>query len=157
MTRGWRNKRTTRGNATTSWRDKMTRGQRNERTRRGDATASWRNELMRGRHNERTTSGYATTSWHNEVTRGQHNERRNNLVIFRLQTESTDKVVAMVIAHIECKPERLCIGDESQHLSNVVQNGLRILIHRKDMQAKMEPPFVRVLGCLTKRPRFLEW
>jgi hypothetical protein len=29
-----------RGNARTSWRDKTTRGQRNERTARGDATTS---------------------------------------------------------------------------------------------------------------------
>jgi sulfur transfer protein SufE len=48
-----------------------------------------------------------------------------------------------------------------QHLSDVVQNGLRTLRHRKDMPAKMEHPFVRVSGChnrfwLAKRPRVLE-
>ncbi len=51
----------------------------------------------------------------------------------------------MVIARIENKPERLCVGNESQHLSDVVQNGLRTLRQRKDMRAKMEHPFVRVL------------
>ena len=91
LTRGWRNERMARGNATTSWRDKTTRGQSNERMGRGDATTSYCDELSRGRHNERTTRGYATTSWHNEVTRGRHNERRHNLVVFRVQTESTDK------------------------------------------------------------------
>ncbi len=29
----------------------------------------------------------------------------------------------MVIARIEHKSERLCVGDESQHLSDVIQNG----------------------------------
>ena len=67
----------------------------------------------------------------------------------------------MVIACIERKPERLCVGNELQHLSDVVQNGLRTLRHRKDMPAKMEHPFVRVSGChnrfwLAKRPRVLE-
>ena len=53
----------------------------------------------------------------------------------------------MVIAHIERKPEQMCVGDDSQHLSNVVQNGLRTLRHHKDMRAKiMEHPLVRVLG-----------
>jgi len=90
-----------RGNVTTSWRDKTTRGQSDERMRRGDATTSWRDELTRGWHNERMTRGYATTSWHDKVTRGRHNERRHNLVVFRVQTESTDKVAAMVMACIE--------------------------------------------------------
>jgi hypothetical protein len=51
--------------------------------------------------------------------------------------ESTGEVAAMVIAHIERKPERLCVGDKSQHLSDVVKNGLRTFRHRKDMLAKM--------------------
>jgi hypothetical protein len=58
-------------------------------------------------------------------------------------------VAAMVIAHIERKPERLCVGDESQHLSDVVQNGLRTFRHHKDMRAKMGHLFVRVSGCPT--------
>jgi hypothetical protein len=51
------------------------------------------------------TRGYATTSWHDEVTEGRRNERRHNLVVFRVQTESTGKVAAMVVARIERKPE----------------------------------------------------
>ncbi len=67
----------------------------------------------------------------------------------------------MVIAHIEHKPERLCVGDEFQENGYVVQNGLRTLRYCKDMPAKMEHPFVRVSGCpnifwLAKRPRVLE-
>ena len=67
----------------------------------------------------------------------------------------------MVIARIERKPEQLCVGDEFQEVSNVVQNRLRTLRHCKDMLAKMEHPFVRVSGCpnrfwLAKRPRVLE-
>jgi hypothetical protein len=71
--------------------------------------------------------------------------------------ELTGKVAAMVIARIERKPEQLCVGvgDESQHFSNVVQNELRTLRYCKDMLAKMEHPFVRVLGCLAKRPRII--
>jgi hypothetical protein len=53
----------------------------------------------------------------------------------------------MVIARIERKPERLCVGDEFQEVSDVVQNGLRTLRHHKDMLAKMEYSFVRVSGC----------
>ncbi len=118
--------------------------------------------MPRGRRNERTTRGDGTTSWHNETTRGQRDEKRHNLIlVVRLQTESIGEVAAMVIARIECKPELLCVGDESQHLSNVVQNGLRTLRHHKDMRAKMEHPFVRVSECpnrfwLAKRPRVLE-
>ena len=55
---------------------------------------------------------------------GRRDERRQNLVVVRLQTESIGEVAAMVIARIECKPERLCVGDKSQHLSDVVQHGL---------------------------------
>ena len=75
--------------------------------------------------------------------------------------EMTGEVAAMVVACIECKPERLCAGNEFQEVGYVVQNGLRTLRHRKDMPAKMEHPFVRVSGCpnrfwLAKRPRVLE-
>jgi hypothetical protein len=38
LTRGWRNERTAKGNATTSWRDKMTRGFDSE------PIQSWRND-----------------------------------------------------------------------------------------------------------------
>ena len=53
----------------------------------------------------------------------------------------------MVIACIERKSERLCVGDEFQEVGGVVQNGLRTLRHRKDVLTKMEHPFVRVSGC----------
>ena len=52
----------------------------------------------------------------------------------------------MVIVCIERKPEQLCVRDESQDLSDVVQNGLRTLRHRKDFRTKLAHPFVRVLG-----------
>jgi hypothetical protein len=61
--------------------------------------------------------------------------------------ELIGEVAAMVIARIECKPERLCVGDEFQEVGDVVQNGLRTLRHRKDMLTKMEHLFVRVSGC----------
>ncbi len=32
----------------------------------------------------------------------------------------------MVIARIERKPERLCVGDEFQEVGDVVQNGLKL-------------------------------
>ena len=86
-----------RGNATTIWRDKTSRGQRNERTARGDATTSWHNKTTRGRRNERMTSGNATTSWHNETALGRCDKRLHNLIVFRVQTESTGKVAAMVM------------------------------------------------------------
>ena len=40
LKRGWRKDRTTRGNMTTSCGDKKTKGWRNERTARGNVTAS---------------------------------------------------------------------------------------------------------------------
>jgi len=43
------------------------------------------------------------------VTRGWRDERRHNFVVFRVQTESTGKVVAMVVARIERKPENFCV------------------------------------------------
>ncbi len=47
-----------------SWRDKTTRGQRNERAAKGDATTSWcdKTRTTRGQRNERMTRGDATTS-----------------------------------------------------------------------------------------------
>ena len=65
-----RNKRTKRGDATTSWHDELTRGWRNERMARNDATTSWRYKTTRGRRNERMARGNATTSWHKKTTRG---------------------------------------------------------------------------------------
>jgi hypothetical protein len=63
---------------------------------------------------------------------------------------ASSEVAAMVIARIECKPERLCVGDEFQEVGYVVQKGLRARRHHlKDMLAKLEHPFVRVLGGLT--------
>jgi len=97
LMRGRRNKRTTRGNATTSWHDKTTRGQHNERMMRGDATTCWRNKTMRGRRNERTTRGDATTSWHDKTTPGWRDKRQQNLIVFRVQAESTGEVAAMVM------------------------------------------------------------
>jgi hypothetical protein len=85
---------------------------------------------MRGRQ---TTRGYATTSWHYEVMRGWCDERRHNLVVFRVQMESTGQVTAMVVAHIiDRKPERLCAGNEFQEVGYVVQKGLRARRHLKD-------------------------
>ncbi len=37
---------------------------------------------------------------------------KEHLVVVQLQTESTGKVAAVVIARIECKPEGLGFGDE---------------------------------------------
>jgi len=104
LTKGWCNEMTARGSATISWHGKTMRGQRNERTRRGNVTTSWHDELTRGRHNEKTTRGYATTSWHDKVMKGWHDKRRHNLVVFQVQTESTGKVAAMVVARTEQKP-----------------------------------------------------
>ena len=188
LTRGWRIERTTRGNAVfivhrrRHHRRRRRRRrhrrplpkneasapppaayqrQHNERTARGDATTSWCNKTTRERRNERTTRGDATISWHDETTPGRCEKRRHNLVVVWLQTESIGEVAAIVIACIKHKLERLCVGDESQHLSNVVQNGLRTLRHRTDMRAKMEHPSIRVSGCpnklwLANRPRVLE-
>jgi hypothetical protein len=51
----------------------------------------------------------------------------------------------MVIARIECKPEGLGAGDEFEVVSDVVQNVLRTGRHLKDLTAKWEHHFVRVL------------
>jgi hypothetical protein len=105
-----------------------------------------RDKTTRGRHNEGTTRGDATTSWHDEKTPGRPDERQHNLIVVRLESESIGEVAAMVIARIECKPERLRVGDEFQEVGYVVQKGLRARRHLKDMLAEMEHPFVRVLG-----------
>ena len=41
--------------------------------------------------------GYATTSWHDKVMRGWCDKRRHNLIVFRVQTELTGEVAAMVM------------------------------------------------------------
>ena len=92
-----RNERTRRGNATAGWYDELTRGWCKERTARGHATTSWRDKTTTGRDNERTTRGDGTTSWHDKTTPGRRNEWRHNLVVFRVQTELTGEVAAMVI------------------------------------------------------------
>jgi len=79
----------------------MTRGQRNERTERGDATTSWRNKTTRGRRNEGMTRGDATTSWHDKTTPGGRNKRQHNLVLIGVQTEAIGEVSTMVVARIE--------------------------------------------------------
>ena len=134
-----------RGYATTSWHGKTTRGQRNERKRRGNVTTSWRNELTRWWHNERTTRGDATTSWHDEVTRGRHNERQLNLIVFRVQTESTGKGAAMVVARIEQKPKGWGTGEENEEVGNVVPYDIILRRHCKETRAKMELSIGRVL------------
>ena len=77
--------------------------------------------------------------------RGRRDKRRHNLIAVCLQTESTGKVAAMVVARIERNPEQLCVEDESQVVSDVVQKGVRTLIHCKILRAKLEHLFVRVL------------
>ena len=62
-----------------------------------DATISWHDKTMRGRRNEMTTRGNVTTSWHDKTTPGWHGKRRHNLEVFRVQTELTGNVAAMVM------------------------------------------------------------
>jgi len=91
---------------------------------------------MSGQRNERTFDPLRTYSkpsaslgsqiWYNVPSRRQQVAPRSR------QTELIGKVAAMVIARIERKPERLCVGDELQDLSNVVQKGLRAQRHLKD-------------------------
>jgi len=76
----------------------MTRGQRNERTARGDATTSWCDKTMRGQRYEGTTRGDVTTSWHDKATPGRIDERQHNLVLVGVQTEAIGKVAAMVVS-----------------------------------------------------------
>ena len=123
LTRGWHNERTAKGNATTGWGDTTMRGQRNERMARGDGTTSWHDKMTRGRRNEGMTRGNVTTSWHDETTPGRHNKRLHNLVLVKVQTEATGQVTVMVVARIERKPERLWAGDKFQEVGFVVQKG----------------------------------
>ena len=108
LTSGWRNERTARGNATTSRHNKTMRGQRNERPARGDATTSWHDKTTRVRRNERMTRGDATTSWHDETTPGRCDEGRHNLIVFWVQTESTGKVAARVILVLSINQNNGC-------------------------------------------------
>ncbi len=62
-----------------------------------DATTSWHDKMMKGRLNERTKRGNVTTSWHDKMTPGRCDKRRHNLVVIRVQTESTGEVVATVM------------------------------------------------------------
>ena len=141
------NERTRRGDATTSWRDKLMRGWRNERTARGNVTTSWHDKTTRGQRNERAARGDAKTSWRDKTTRGRRDKRRHNLVVFRASGPNRIDWQSGSHGHarFEHKPERLGVGDELQVVSNVVQKGVRVLSHRKDMQTKMAHPFVRVL------------
>jgi hypothetical protein len=68
------------------------------------------------------------------------------LILFWVQTESTGKVAAMVIARIKREPEGLRAGEESYVVGHVDQKGVRSFWHHKDLRTKMERPFVRVLG-----------
>jgi hypothetical protein len=106
--RGRRNEMTTRGYATTSWHDKTTRGQRNERMRRGNVTTSWHDKLTRGRHNERTTNNKRLCN--NQLAALQGDERVvwRNLVVFRVQTESTGQVTTMVVALVSSVNQNDC-------------------------------------------------
>jgi hypothetical protein len=54
------------------------------------------------------------------VTRGRRDKRRHNLVVFQVQTESTGKVAAMVVARIDQKPEGWGTGEENEVVGNVV-------------------------------------
>jgi hypothetical protein len=75
----------------------------------------------------------------------QAGDDEKHLVVVRLQTESIGEVAAMVVARIERKPEGWG-ADEFQVVGYEVQKGHRAQRHLKDMLAKMEHPFVRVLG-----------
>ena len=44
-----------------------------------------------------TTRGDAITSWHDKMTPGRRDKRLHNLVVFRVQTESTGEVAVMVM------------------------------------------------------------
>ena len=46
---------------------------------------------------------------------------KEHLVVVWIHTDVIGEVAAMVIACIEHRPEQLCVGDKSQHLSDVVQ------------------------------------
>ena len=141
-----RNEKTRRGDATTSWRDDFMRGRRSKRMARGNATTSWRDKMTRGRRNERATTGDATTSWHDKTTPGLRDERQHSLIVFRVHTESTGEVAAMVMLVLSVNtPERLGVGDELQVVSDVVQKDLRSSRNMKDQQTKKAHCFARVL------------
>jgi hypothetical protein len=78
----------------------------------------------------------------------QAGDDEKRLVLVGVQMELIGQVTAMAVACIEQKPERLCAGDEFQvqEVGDVVQKGLRAQRHLKDMLAKIEHPFVGVLG-----------
>ena len=72
----------TRGNATTSWRNKRTRRRHNKRTMRDGTTTNWCHETMRGLHDEKMrgqeggmSRGNNITRRHNERKRGRHNKK----------------------------------------------------------------------------------
>ncbi len=71
---------------------------------------------------------------------------KKNLVVVCVQTASTCKMAAMVVACIEHKPEGLGAGDECQVVSDVVQNGLRTQRHCKEMRTKMKHPFIGAIA-----------
>jgi len=62
----------------------------------------------------------------------QAGDDEKRLVLVEVQKELIGQVTAMVIAHIERKPERLCAGDEFQEVGYVVQKGLKARRHMKD-------------------------
>jgi hypothetical protein len=55
----------------------------------------------------------------------QAGDDEKRLILVGVQTKTTGQVTAMVVARIEQKPERLCVGDEFQEVGCVVQKGLR--------------------------------
>ena len=59
----------------------------------------------------------------------QAGNNKEHLAVVRIHTDVIGKVAATGIARIKRKQEQLCVGEESQHLSDVVQNGLRTLRH----------------------------
>ena len=59
------------------------------------------------------------TSWRNKRTRGQRDERQHNLIVFRVQSESTGKVAAMAVAGIEQKSEGWGAGEEAHGIQQL--------------------------------------
>ena len=64
--------------------------------------------------------------------RRQVGDDEKHLILVGVQIEATGQVTAMVVAHIERKPERLCAGDEFEEVGYVVQKGLRARRHLND-------------------------
>ena len=83
---------------------------------------------------------------HDKTTPGRHNKRRHNLIVFRVQTESTGKVAAMVMLVLSVNQNDCALETNCKYVvvSNVVQKGIRARSHREDMRNKMAHPFVRV-------------